>query len=105
MDAIVLLLSDARGIYIPRDFLTDDQNEIAWDHCEAWGLNKSNKDWWIEATNPDDQYYWEAWDWVLAHAKYTDKDGSVYQLWQDGDLFGLCDDKMTDEERSRFFGD
>ena len=28
MDAVVLILSDARGVYIPRDFLTDNQNEI-----------------------------------------------------------------------------
>ena len=42
MDAIVLLLSDARGIYIPRDFLTDDRNEIAWDHCRDGMLEESD---------------------------------------------------------------
>ena len=57
---------------------------------------------WKEAVNPDDDYYWEAWDWILGHAKYTDKDGSVYRLWQDGDLWGLCYERMTNEEKKNF---
>jgi hypothetical protein len=102
MDAIVLILSDARGIYIPRDFLTDQYNETAWEHCNAWGLTKENLACWQEALKPDDDYYWEAWNWVLENAKYTDKDGSVYHLYQDGDLWGLCYDKMTNEEKENF---
>jgi len=102
MDAVVLILSDARGIYIPRDFLTDNQNEIVWKHCEAWGLTKENFDRWREAVNPNDDYYWEAWDWILSNAKYTTEEGDVYHLYQDGDLWGLCYDKMTDEEKENF---
>jgi len=102
MDAVNLILSDARRIYIPRDFLTDNQNQIAWKHCAAWGLTKLNSLHWIMATDPDSGFYWEDWDWILNNAKYTDKEGNVYRLYQDGDLWGLCYDKMTDEEKKNF---
>ncbi len=85
-----------------RDFLTDAQNEIAWDHCNAWGLTEENKSFWIDAANPESENYWEDWEWILNNAKYTDKDGSVYYLHQDGDLWGLCYERMTDEEKRNF---
>jgi len=102
MDAVVLILSDARGVYIPRDFLTDNHNEIVWKHCEAWGLTEANKDFWIEATDPTYENYWEDWEWILNNAKYTTEEGDVYRLCQDGDLWALCYDKMTNEEKENF---
>jgi hypothetical protein len=102
MDAVVLILSDARGVYIPRDFLTDDQNDIAWDHCKAWGLTEENAQYWTCAADPDSEFYWEDWDWILANAKYVSKEGGVYYLYQDGDLWGLCYNKMTPEEKRNF---
>lgn len=102
LDSIVLILSDARGIFIPRDFLTDDCNKIAWEHCNAWGLNESNFEHWKECVNPEHEWYWEAWDWVLNNAKFTDAEGNVYTLYQDGDLWGLCFERMTNEEKRNF---
>ena len=102
MNAVALILSDSRGIYIPRDFLTDNYNEIAVDHCAAWGLNADNFQHWFLALEPDSEIYWDAWDWVLEHAKFTDADGNVYRLYQDGDLWGLCFERMTDEEKENF---
>lgn len=102
MDAVNLILSDARGIYIPRNFLTDNQNQIAWEHCKAWGLTESNSLHWIMAADPDREFYWEDWEWILNNAKYTDKEGNGYYLYQDGDLWGLCYDKMTNEEKETF---
>ena len=101
-DAVTLILSDARGTYIPRDFVTDDYNEIAVDHCLSWGLTDDNKDEWQDASNPDSEWYWEAWDWILNNAQYTDDDGNVYRLMQDGDLWALCYERMSDEEKENF---
>lgn len=98
-NAVNLVLSDSRGIYIPRDFLTDNYNEIAIEHCKAWGLTEENKEYWIEATNPESEFYWDAWQWILENAKYTCDNGDVFILHQDGDLWGLCLDRMTDEEK------
>lgn len=99
-DAVTLILSDARGVYIPRDFVTDNYNEIAGDHCAAWGIKPEDAE--ILASGPDHEFYWETWDDVLQNAKYTDKDGNTYFLSQDGDLWALCYDRMTDEEKRNF---
>ena len=102
MQAVNLILSDFRGVYIPRDFLCDDYNEVAIERCESWGLNENNKDHWIDASTPDSEYYYEAWDWVLQNAEYTCDNGDVYTLHQDGDLWGLCIERMSAEEKHNF---
>ena len=102
MQAVILILSASRGIYIPRDFVCDDYNEVATEHCEAWGLNDSNKEQWIDAADPESDYYWEAWHWILNNARFTNENGDVYTLHQDGDLWGLCIDRMSEEEKYNF---
>ena len=100
---VVLILSDARGVYIPRDFLTDNYNELAIEHCNAWALNEANWDNWIDASDPESEFYWDAWDWILNNARYVEQDtGKVLTLYQDGDLWGICYDYMTDEEKQNF---
>lgn len=102
LDAVTLILSDARGIYIPRDFVCDDNNEIAVEHCAAWGLTEANGDMWKSAADPESEHYWEDWDYILNNARYKDDEGHVYTLYQDGDLWGLCAERMTDEEKDNF---
>lgn len=99
-DAVTLILSDARGVYIPRDFVTDKYNEIIVVHCKAWGIKDEDAE--ILASGPDHEYYWETWDDVLNYACYTDEEGNKYFLSQDGDLWAFCYDRMTDEEKSNF---
>lgn len=102
ISAVTLILSDSRGIYIPRDFLCDNYNEIAFDHCKAWGLTADNFHWWQDAADSENEGYWEAWEWILNNAEYTDDEGNKYCLHQDGDLWALCYGKMTQEERHNF---
>ena len=102
MDAVVLILGESRGMNIPRAFLIDDLGNIAEDHCTAWGLTADNSEWWEDAVNPCSEHYWESWDWILSNAKYTTPDGDIYRLHQDGDLWGICYEKMTDEEKKNF---
>ena len=99
-DVVTLILSDARGVYIPRDFVTDNYNKIAEDHCKAWGIEDEDAE--ILASGPDHEFYWERWEDVLNHAQYVDEEGNKYFLSQDGDLWALCYDRMTDEEKSNF---
>ena len=94
-DAVCLLLSDARGVYIPRDFVEGFDRE-------AWGLSDPDFDWaWETCSDPDNEHYWEAWEQILWHATYTCGD-YYWKLCQDGDLWALCDDLMTDEEKRNF---
>lgn len=100
--AVMLLLDSARGVYIPRDFLTDNDNVPNWDHCEKWGLTQANQVQWLPACNPDHEWYWEAWDWVLNNAEFTCENGHKFKLLQDGDLWAYCYDQMSLEEKVNF---
>lgn len=102
LNAVTLILSDARGTYIPRDFVCDDNNVIDVEHCAKWGLTDANRGQWEAAADPENESYWDAWDWILNNAEYVDSDGDKYRLHQDGDLWGICYDRMTAEEKSNF---
>jgi len=93
LDNVEILLSDARGIYIPRDFIQ------GFDLTKWYGISESD----VEILqDPDNEFYWEAWESVLNNAKFKSDDGRVFSLWQDGDLFAICYEMMTDEEKHNF---
>ena len=94
MSGIEILLSDSRGVYIPRDFAL---------YCEDMD-GVSAEDMEILKAGPDAEWYWEAWDSVLSNAK-REINGKVWRLYQDGDLFAYCEELMTDEEYYGFFGE
>jgi len=92
MNGIRLLLSDSRGVYIPRAFV------------ECFDLNQWNIDskYTERLSSPDNEWYWDNWDVVLNNAKHIDNGGNVWTLWQDGDLWAICHELMTDEEKTNF---
>ena len=96
LQAINLLLSDCRGVKIPQDFYNNFD-------LEKWHIKKS-----CFLNNLNDCFrenYWLAWEEVLNSAYYLDDDGNKFVLYQDGDLFGICYEIMTDSERLEFFGE
>lgn len=79
--SMMLWLSDARGIYIPRDFansFTDRAKSVA---------GVSEKQWEILEAGPDHEWYWETWDEVCNNAVITDDEGVKYFVHQDGDCW------------------
>lgn len=100
MSAVIHFLSDARGVYIPRDFVTDEYNDVAESHCAAWGIKSDDTE--ILAAGPEHEFYWETWDDVLDYAEFTDENGDKYQLYQEGNLWGICHARMSMEERQNF---
>jgi hypothetical protein len=95
MSGMNLLLSDSRGVYIPRDFADFGAH---WDGVTAEDLE-------ILAVGPDHEHYWDAWDAVLGAATYIDGNDNVWHLSQDGDLWAICPDLMTDEEYYGYYGE
>lgn len=85
---IEFLLSDARGIFIPRDFYQGfDLNK--------WHLKPSE----LKALDdPENDNYWDVWERVLNTA-YFEADGKKYNLYQGGDLLAIAYDHLTDEEK------
>jgi hypothetical protein len=93
-DAIQLLLDSNRGIYIPQHFV----NEF---DLSLFGIAEDGEDIKTLRAGPDHQWYWEAWDNILQHAE-TEGGGILHQ---DGDLWLVHPDKMTNEEYENFFGE
>ena len=79
---LILWLSDARGIYIPRDFAHSFANRANVVH----GVD--NETWEILEAGPDHELYWNAWEDVLNNAVVTDyKTLVAYNVCQDGDCW------------------
>jgi hypothetical protein len=74
-----LFLSDARGVYIPRDFA----QSVVREHVT--GVSDENYS--VLEAGPDHEWYWEAWTEVCDSAVITATDGTVYRLEQDGDCW------------------
>ena len=92
MEATTLLISDAAGVYLPREFVT------SFDLSMFDGISKDDAE---TCLDPDSEWYWEAWVSILDNATVT-IDGDLFHLHQDGDLYALCYERMTDEERDNF---
>lgn len=90
---LACLLNDRHGVYIPAKFIE------CYDPV-AWGVTDDDKE---ELSSPYNQYYWETWEMVLNNAAYTDKEGNKWHLYQDGDLYAVCYELLTDEEK-QFIG-
>jgi hypothetical protein len=94
---IQILINDSWGIYIPQRFT---ENFTA----ERWGIDPESDDWKILSAGPTTEDYWEAWDSILDKAKHTDANGIVWTLYQNGDLWAVAYDEMTESEAENFFG-
>ena len=92
---MILLLSDARGVYIPRDFAST----IARDRVT--GIDEDTYAT-LEA-GPDHEWYWDAWADVCDKAEVTDTDGTIYTVYQDGDCW-LVEKGATFNESPRETG-
>lgn len=92
--AIILYASSSRGVYIPQ-FFAESCDETIW---------KVKKDDIRDLRQgPDGEYYWDTWISVLDNATAT-LNGDTYYLHQseDGDLWALCYERMTIEEKENF---
>jgi hypothetical protein len=92
MSGMFLLMDSNSGIYIPKVF--------SWNFdMQKWHVNKSVAEK-LSDVNSDD--YWETWDYVLSSAYYLDDNGNKWELWQDADLWAVCYDLLTEEEKASF---
>ena len=66
-DNVILLMSDAMGVYIPRNFVERFARD-KWSGISDWA-------WETCAAGPDTEYYWDAWEDILRDATYTEPDG------------------------------
>jgi hypothetical protein len=82
LDHVNIILSDARGVYIPRDFvdmLSDEEKEF---QEKVNGFDSAN---WIHLSSPDEEYYWEVWNELLN--SFVSENGT--RIYQNGDLYEI----------------
>jgi hypothetical protein len=91
----MLWLSDARGIYIPRDW-ANSFSELA----TISGIEDDTLA--ILRAGPDHEQYWEAWEEVLDRATVRDDKGNVFTVYQDGDCWLIPEGMVWDEETEFF---
>lgn len=96
MNNISILVSDAHGIYVPKVF-TENYDLSVWNNIDEDDIATI-------ADGPENEYYWDAWQNILSSAEYK-ADGKTYTLHQDGDLFAVAYDNLSEEERLSFFGE
>ena len=51
---------------------------------------------------PDEEWYWDEWEYVLDNATVTDEHGIKYSLWQDGDLWLIPEGMEWSDENECF---
>jgi hypothetical protein len=78
-----LILSDARGVYIPRDFC----DGITEADCERLSIDWEDVQCCQRGPEPENEWYWEAWQSILDNCSFTDDNGRVWGLYQDGDVW------------------
>jgi hypothetical protein len=98
MSGMTLLITDAAGVYIPQRFA---ENYFLGN----WGFKDGDKDVETISAGPTAEWYWDAWDEILSRAVHRDASGHIWTLHQDGDLWAVCVDLMTDEEYEGYFGE
>ena len=94
--SMLLWLSDARGVYIPRDFATSFKDRAK----NVSGVEP--KEWEFLEAGPDAAWYWETWDNVLDNAVVTDDAGVKFTLHQDGDLWLVPEGMYWNDEKDTF---
>lgn len=92
-NAIIHLLDSARGVYIPRDFIEIMKPEL------IAGISNDQK---IDLSDPQNAFYWDTWTDIENSFQYIDDEGNEYNLYHDGDLWLVCYDLLSDEERQNF---
>jgi|SRR5690625_263524 len=94
-NSIEIIANSAYGVYIPQ--------YAAESLAPEWTISDSDRE--ILAAGPDHEWYWDTWHDVVQNAEYTDTDGNIWRLHQDGDLFAYCESLISDRDYFNLFGE
>jgi hypothetical protein len=97
---MLLWLSDARGVYIPRDFansFADRAKHVSGVTDETWTILEAGPD-----AGETGESYWDAWNDVCENAAVTDEHGNKFRVCQDGDCWLIPADMEWNDETGSF---
>ena len=87
---VVHLIDESRG-NIPTFFIRNFE-------LNEWNIDPQA---FSDLKDPEHEMYWELWQEVLSSA-FFENEGQRWTLYQDGSVFALCEELMTDEEQQNF---
>lgn len=95
---MLLWLSDARGVYIPRDFALSFADRTK----HVTGV--SDEEWEILEAGPslENEWYWDTWYEVEQNAIVTDEKNIKYTLLHDGDLWLIPEGMEYNEQTDAY---
>ena len=94
-ESMILFCDSSSGRYIPQRFAA----EIMPQYLQGVSQDELN-----ELADPDGEFYWDTWNTILDNATVVYGD-HTYRLHHDGDLWLVCDELLTDEERINLYGE
>lgn len=100
LPAIRLLVDSRYGVYVPQRFV-DSYDMAKWDWSKSEALCQREEVESLKAEPHESEMYWEDWQAVLDNATFK-QDGFTWRLYQDGDLWAICEELMTAEEKHNF---
>lgn len=99
-----LLVNGSHGVYVPcvfvNNFLKDDAGNIDPAKCTNWSIFIDDAVLLADGESCKANY-WDTWADILNNAKII-IDGKTFSLYQDDDLWAICYESMTDEEKQNF---
>ena len=95
MQNVECIIDGQHGVYVPMVFAQTVNRAL------LSGVAAETLDYLAKEESVGDDGFWEEWDSVLNNARIT-HNGKIYHLQQDGDLFAIAWDNLTDEEMVSF---
>ena len=91
MQNIECIVDSHHGVFVPMVFAQTVSRAL------LSGVSGETLDYLAKKESLEDDGFWDAWDSVLNNARIT-HNGKIYHLHQDGDLFIIDWDNLTEEE-------
>ena len=95
MENVKYIVDGAHGVYVPMVFAQTVNRAL------LSGVAVETLDYLAKEESVEDDGFWDAWDSVLNNARIT-HNGKIYHLHQDGDLFAIAWDNLTEDEKYNF---
>ena len=95
MENVKCIVDGANGVFVPMVFAQTVNRAL------LSGVTAETLDYLAKKESLEDEGFWDAWDSVLNNARIT-HNGKIYHLHQDGDLFAIDWDNLTDDESEAF---
>ena len=95
MRNVECIVNGAHGVFVPMVFAQTVNRAL------LSGVTTEDLDYLAKDGSIEDDGFWDIWDSVLNNAHIT-HNGKIYHLSQDGDLFAIAWDNLTEDEKYNF---